>query len=431
MDVRSLPRERVFSILNDNDSPSFVIPQRKSPSVSYSAPCQLPRIHLSPRQERPSLHRYAEYKRSSSFSSTDSSRSPPLLRFDSTSSKSSNSSMDSSPSPITPAYNFGDPNALGYDNGLRQDLGLSAFMTSPSGITPFMESHQLMMTPNLTDPFAQKTVLPQPLTQYPILPAPTQADIAQLPTPAPSSNSAATSVNKTSPVNPAPPPATGKKNKYPCPYAQSHNCSATFTTSGHAARHGKKHTGEKSVHCPVCNKAFTRKDNMKQHERTHKNNTSDESNSRRNKAAITRDAQRSKQLRKEDSDGASSTEPYTSGSSNFKRSPVSDQTSLEPPTSELPLIMPDVAFFPDNNPMMIPQQPLPDNFATSIYPPLTDEALLAATNAMPPMPPIDTRLAPLGSGNIPMPPSLVRGFSDLDTLAQAAESFDPSYQQTI
>lgn len=63
---------------------------------------------------------------------------------------------------------------------------------------------------------------------------------------------------------------TSKKTKYPCPYAASHSCAATFTTSGHAARHGKTHTGEKSVHCPVCNKAFTRKDNMKQHQRTHR-----------------------------------------------------------------------------------------------------------------------------------------------------------------
>ncbi|KAJ5893940.1 hypothetical protein N7495_005631 [Penicillium taxi] len=62
----------------------------------------------------------------------------------------------------------------------------------------------------------------------------------------------------------------GRKNKYPCPYSASHGCTATFTTSGHAARHGKKHTGEKSVHCPICNKAFTRKDNMKQHIRTHR-----------------------------------------------------------------------------------------------------------------------------------------------------------------
>lgn len=68
---------------------------------------------------------------------------------------------------------------------------------------------------------------------------------------------------------------TGRKNKYPCPYAASHGCSATFTTSGHAARHGKKHTGEKSVHCPICNKAFTRKDNMKQHIRTHRTHSDD------------------------------------------------------------------------------------------------------------------------------------------------------------
>ncbi|OJD12623.1 hypothetical protein AJ78_06810 [Emergomyces pasteurianus Ep9510] len=67
-----------------------------------------------------------------------------------------------------------------------------------------------------------------------------------------------------------------KKNKYPCPYAGSHSCTATFTTSGHAARHGKKHTGEKGVHCPVCNKAFTRKDNMKQHRRTHRLSISSE-----------------------------------------------------------------------------------------------------------------------------------------------------------
>lgn len=74
----------------------------------------------------------------------------------------------------------------------------------------------------------------------------------------------------------APAKAT-RKNKYPCPYAASHNCSATFTTSGHAARHGKKHTGEKSVLCPICNKAFTRKDNMKQHIRTHRTHSEESS----------------------------------------------------------------------------------------------------------------------------------------------------------
>jgi hypothetical protein len=87
-----------------------------------------------------------------------------------------------------------------------------------------------------------------------------------------------------SPPNAAPPPATAAgaggpgttqqkaRKKYPCPHANRYGCSDTFTTSGHAARHGKKHTGEKNIMCPTCNKAFTRKDNMKQHERTHRNN---------------------------------------------------------------------------------------------------------------------------------------------------------------
>jgi hypothetical protein len=66
------------------------------------------------------------------------------------------------------------------------------------------------------------------------------------------------------PVNPRP-----KKNSYPCPMAKQYNCHDYFTTSGHAARHAKKHTGKKDAFCPECNKAFTRKDNMEQHRRTH------------------------------------------------------------------------------------------------------------------------------------------------------------------
>lgn len=69
-------------------------------------------------------------------------------------------------------------------------------------------------------------------------------------------------------------PASGarsKKNSYPCPLAKQYNCSDFFTTSGHAARHAKKHTGKKDALCPECNKSFTRKDNMEQHRRTHQN----------------------------------------------------------------------------------------------------------------------------------------------------------------
>jgi len=80
-------------------------------------------------------------------------------------------------------------------------------------------------------------------------------------------------------VPPPPPPAAPiepafkvpKKNHYPCPVSKQYDCSEHFTTSGHAARHAKKHTGKKDAICPECNKAFTRKDNMEQHRRTHSN----------------------------------------------------------------------------------------------------------------------------------------------------------------
>ncbi len=189
------------------------------------------------------LPRQAGYTRASSFSSTGST--PPLLRQ---SSSESSSSMDSSPSPITPAYSYVDNTVLPYDPLLRQDL--TGYLPSPSTITPFLEQ-QLMIAPNMTDPHypGKATIIP-PLTlaQYPIVPTSVHPSLPPLavPSPAtlhtpPTSAPAPSNQPTTSPTtNAAPPP---KKNKYPCPYSQSHNCQATFTTSGHAARHGKKHTG--------------------------------------------------------------------------------------------------------------------------------------------------------------------------------------------
>ena len=428
MDGRSTHQDRVFSILNDNDSPSFVIRQRRSqPELQRYSQVK------SPNQPRPSLLRQAQYQRTSSFSSSASESSPPLLRHDSSSSKSSSSSMDSSPSPITPAYNYNDPSLLGYDTVLRPDM--VNFMQAPTTITPLMEQ-QMLMTP-MVDPYSVKSLAPLPAGQYPILPAPAPpAEIAQLPTPTSlnsASNSIPTSVqNSTSPPNNAPP--TGKKNKYPCPYSQSHSCSATFTTSGHAARHGKKHTGEKGVHCPVCNKAFTRKDNMKQHERTHKNSASgsnsDEPTARRSKAAITREAQRSRQLQKSeslDSDLNPSSIPSL-------QSPLSEVTSIAP-SLEPQLPVEDPTFYPSemvNQALpILPIQSMPDSLSpNSLYPPITDEASMAAANNM--IPPMQEKLIDMsGMPTMSIPPTLIRGFSDLDTLAQAAETFNPYYQPTI
>ena len=417
MDVRSHPQERIFSILNDNNSPSFQIPRRPSSPVRRPQP-------RSPKQERPSLLRQAQYTRTSSFSSSGSG-SPPLLRFDSTSSRSSGGSMDSTPSPITPAYGYSDSGLVPYDNVLRQDL--NGYIPSPSTITPFMEQ-QMMVIPTMAEHFAAKqmNVLP-PVQPYPILPAIAQADIAQLPTPTSSTNSnSAPAANNTSPASN---PSTGKKNKYPCPYAQSHTCTATFTTSGHAARHGKKHTGEKGVHCPICNKAFTRKDNMKQHERTHKGSisgsVSDDSNSRRSKAAVTREGQKTRTVKKQDS---SNSDP-TPQSTTLIPSPLSQNTSIAASNPELPVAFEEPSLYPDpTNQVLMPAQLLPENVTpNSLYPPIADDALLVAA---PVTLPLLDKLPELTNAQLPLPP-LIRGFSDLDTLAQAAEAFDPFYQPTM
>ncbi|KAI9862854.1 MAG: hypothetical protein M1824_000984 [Vezdaea acicularis] len=74
------------------------------------------------------------------------------------------------------------------------------------------------------------------------------------------------------PLPAGPEPDAGKlaKKSHPCAFREKYNCTRTFTTSGHAARHAKIHTGEKETPCPECNKYFARMDNMKQHLKTHK-----------------------------------------------------------------------------------------------------------------------------------------------------------------
>ncbi|KAL8799216.1 MAG: hypothetical protein Q9182_006050 [Xanthomendoza sp. 2 TL-2023] len=231
-----------------------------------------------------------------------SSSTPPLVRHNSASSKS-----DSSTSPMTPNYPH-DPLDQHTKSGpyFSQPHGHQNRYTYPAigqSQNPFATSsyhfYQRDManteTGNGMGAFNQQALLnlPPPLP-YPnseptmIAPSPTKSHLPEITSlttnhpnakEKPTSQSASTQTNSsvsTSPTtasssNTGPTPA---KKKFPCPHATRFSCSDTFTTSGHAARHGKKHTGEKSVICPTCNKAFTRKDNMKQHERTHKNPSS-------------------------------------------------------------------------------------------------------------------------------------------------------------
>lgn len=59
-------------------------------------------------------------------------------------------------------------------------------------------------------------------------------------------------------------------HRHPCPMAEKAFCSATFATRQVADRHAKSaHTTKKEYFCEHCPKAFTRKDHLKQHQRTH------------------------------------------------------------------------------------------------------------------------------------------------------------------
>jgi uncharacterized Zn-finger protein len=62
-----------------------------------------------------------------------------------------------------------------------------------------------------------------------------------------------------------------EKRTYPCPLSESAQCFKRFSTSGHAKRHSRVHTHEKNSKCPECGGSFSRKDNMEQHRRTHRN----------------------------------------------------------------------------------------------------------------------------------------------------------------
>ena len=247
----SSSRENVVSILNNDDNPAsvvpstFKIPRRDDSSQPPPPPSPPPspqekqqqNSHLSPHcDEQIELSRQDEHDRSIRGTHHDYQRysDPPLVspmivwhRFDSA-------------SPVT-ATSISTSTSISYSYELTTR---GNYVAPPYAYT----GHGYLIPAPTLEPSIN--VLPRPA--YPAGPHPhaPQSSLPQLKDNATISR-------------------TNRKNKYPCPFAASYQCTATFTTSGHAARHGRKHTGEKSVLCPICNKAFTRKDNMKQHIRIH------------------------------------------------------------------------------------------------------------------------------------------------------------------
>ncbi|KAJ9213414.1 transcriptional regulator family: C2H2 zinc finger [Paecilomyces variotii] len=219
LSIMSRSQTSMVSILNNDDNPSFAVRPTPRLTKQNSTPsCTYPSTHH---------HRISvpDYRFSPYCDSLVSPRytQPPLDPF-----SSHSAPHPVSAGPVEYSYNSTAASRDLY-SGYGRDLSLYTHATSPNRILPTVTSP--------SEPLSPRTPLGGP------------------------TELAASRVNR--------------KNKYPCPYAASHGCSATFTTSGHAARHGKKHTGEKSVHCPICNKAFTRKDNMKQHRRTHRTYSED------------------------------------------------------------------------------------------------------------------------------------------------------------
>ncbi len=211
----------------------------------------------SPRIRLPPLLSYS-HESGSSCASTPAltpQQTPQLVRSHSTDSQSF-----PTPSPLTPSYNNFESavqNAIQKQNPQQHYVRQHSYskMDDPtlSFYPPIPDATGLIPSAYPLPPH-----IPQQMSQLPV-------QQAQRPSSSPASEpSHVSTLSATS--NPKSQP---KKNQYPCPMAKQVGCTDFFTTSGHAARHAKKHTGKKDAYCPECNKAFTRKDNMEQHRRTH------------------------------------------------------------------------------------------------------------------------------------------------------------------
>lgn len=273
MDGRNSTGSKV-SLLNDS---SDVAP------LATKAQHQLPPLAAHYSHHHP--HHYAHsHSRASSRASTPSlsPQTPQLVRSD-----SKDSRVFGTPSPLTPAHHsFHDHHAQYQHQHHHQSDKHVAHPHAQQGAQQyFIVQHRYgkmddpAMTTMYPPPDASNLAMPSAYAMPPQVPGQVAPPVQQPMQPMQqqvyrSSNSPSSEPSRVSTVSAASNtarPAAPKKNQYPCPLSRQFNCSDYFTTSGHAARHAKKHTGKKDAFCPECNKAFTRKDNMEQHRRTHQN----------------------------------------------------------------------------------------------------------------------------------------------------------------
>jgi hypothetical protein len=212
-------------------------------------------------------HSSRQHSRASSRTSTPSlsPQTPPLVRSD-----SSDSRTFGSPSPLTPAHHHSSHDRQQHDRqqqyfivqhryGKMDDPAMSMYPPPDASNLAMPSAYALpaQLPVQVAPPVQQPMQNMQPMQQQYRSSASPSSEPSRVSTVSAASNGAR--------------PVAPKKNQYPCPLSKQFNCADYFTTSGHAARHAKKHTGKKDAFCPECNKAFTRKDNMEQHRRTHQN----------------------------------------------------------------------------------------------------------------------------------------------------------------
>lgn len=144
-----------------------------------------------------------------------------------------------------------------------------------------------------------------------------------------------------------------RNHKWPCPLASEANCDQWFSSSGHAVRHGKIHTGVKDFTCPACDKPFARKDNMMEHFRgVHKNRLPSKKRDRRHSTqsstAVAEEADRlaeeraakrrksARQARKDDVESAASRESSVVSSLSTMSSLTEMSSTDEEPAKDKP-----------------------------------------------------------------------------------------------
>lgn len=246
-----------ISLLNDSSDvgPLAVKAQHQLPPL----PAPYPQPH--------SHHRASTYSRAFSCKSA-ASLSPQVSQL--VRSDSNDSGVFTTPSPLTLSYHSFDEHAAhphAHHRVPQQYFTLTPRYGKMDDVTVPM-----YLTPDATLTAPSSDAIPAQMPSHVIAPPvqpPTRQQLYCSSSSPASEPSCASTVSNGSNNNAR--TVAPKKNQYPCPLAKLFNCSDYFTTSGHAARHAKKHTGKKDAFCPECSKAFTRKDNMEQHRRTHQN----------------------------------------------------------------------------------------------------------------------------------------------------------------